>query len=107
MRSRVYLAFAVLGFITPLVLINVYGIDHGYNIGDMISAMWPNPIALAVLCDLSLSIFVFWYWAAQEGPKHGIDHWWWIIPLSVLVGLCFALPLFLYWRERALESAAA
>jgi hypothetical protein len=36
-----------------------------------------------------------------------IARWWLCIPASLLVGLCFGLPLFLLMRERALKQATA
>ena len=32
--------------------------------------------------------------------------WWLCIPATLLVGLCFGLPLYLWMRERELDAAA-
>jgi hypothetical protein len=104
MRARVFLGFTIVGFLMPPVMITIYCIDQGaFDIVDMLNAMVDNTIALAVFLDVTLSSLCFFYWASYEGPRLGIDRWWWCIPATVVIGLCFALPLFMYWRERALE----
>ncbi len=44
-------------------------------------------------------IFLF-----AEGRRLQMKFLWAYIPLGLIVGVCFALPLFLYWRECALEQ---
>ena len=63
-----------------------------------------NTVALAILCDITIAALVFWSWAMEEGPRLGIRRWWLIFPATLLIGLCFAFPLFMYWRERALPA---
>ncbi len=54
--------------------------------------------------DLIISFFTFGLWAAWDGRRTGQRTWW--VPIaSVLVGLCFAVPLFLLLRERTLRTA--
>ncbi len=106
-RERIFLAFAALGFIVPVTLFGVYFADNGFDIGQMLEDAVANTVALAVLCDITIAALVFWSWAAEEGPRLGIRRWWLIFPATLLIGLCFALPLFMYWRERALHGGAA
>lgn len=105
MRARFYLVATIIGFLVPPILIGYYAADKGLNIVDMLNAMVDNAIALAVFLDVTISSIVFWVWAQSEAAKLGIRNWWVIIPANLLIGLCFALPLFLYWREKALEAA--
>ncbi|CAN5589820.1 hypothetical protein BH20ACT15_BH20ACT15_07110 [soil metagenome] len=105
-RERLYLAFAVLGFIVPVALLGYYFIDSGFDLGRMFDDAAENTVALAVLCDITIAALVFWSWAVEEGPRLGIRRWWLVFPATLLVGLCFAFPLFLYWRERALHGTA-
>jgi len=106
-RERLYLAFAVLGFFVPLTLFGVYFADNGLDIGQMLDDAVANTVALAVLCDITIASLVFWSWAMEEGPRLGIRRWWLVIPATAFIGLCFAFPLFMFWRERALHGAAA
>lgn len=60
-----------------------------------------------VALDLSIAFIAFALWAAWEGRRLRMRSWWVPIPASLLVGLCFALPLFLLLRERAIQPEDA
>lgn len=70
------------------------------------NAPFDNLISAAILVDISIAAFAFWFWLWSEAPRVGIRHRWPFVLATLLVGLCFAFPLFLYKRERALESPA-
>jgi len=63
-----------------------------------------EPLTALLALDLSISFVAFALWAAWEGRRLGMRSWWVPVPASILVGLCFALPLFLLLRERALRE---
>ncbi len=106
-RATAYLALAIVGFIVPPTLITLYVIDYGsLDFGAILDAAFDNKIAIAVFMDITISSIVFWFWAQHEAVLHGLKHWWWVIPANTLIGLCFALPLFLYFRERAIEAGS-
>lgn len=104
MRSRVYLIAAIVGLLVPPTLITYFWIDKGaIDLIDTLNAMVDNTIALAVFMDVTISSLVFLFWSYNESKEHGIGGWGWLIPANVFIGLCFALPLFLYRREKAIE----
>jgi len=55
---------------------------------------------------VGIAALAFFVWAAVEGPRARIKRWWLCIPATLLVGLCFGLPLFLLMRERTLNASA-
>lgn len=105
MTSRGYLYAAIIGFFIPPILIGYYVAENGFDLIDILNAMVDNTIALAVFLDLSFACLVFFIWARKEAIQLSIERWWLCIPATVIIGLCFGLPLFLYWRERALAAA--
>lgn len=106
-RERLYLGLSILGLIVPPALLGVWIADNGFDLGGMLDAAVDNTVALAVLCDVSIASLVFWSWMADEAPKAGVSKWGWLIVANVLIGLCFALPYFLFRRERALRLGTA
>lgn len=106
MSANGYRAAAIFGFFIPPVLVGYYVAENGFDLVDILNAMVDNTIALAVFLDLTFACLVFFVWARKEAVLHGIERWWLCIPATVIIGLCFGLPLFLYWRERAIEEAA-
>ena len=71
------------------------------NVARFISALFVNGAAGGFSADLFLASFIFWLFMFQEiknsnGPKPYV-----FIVLNLLVGLCCALPAYLYAREKA------
>ena len=101
-----YLLAAIAGAIVP------YATYFGYlayvpGSSGALSLAWGNPIAAATLADFTISCLVFWPFLIVESRRLGIKNWWLLIAANILIGLSFALPAFLYLRERRLLSRAA
>lgn len=101
--ERLLLVLTVLGFVVPNVCLGLYFADEGLAIGHYFSLWTASTPSTQLLLDLAIAALAFFVWAAVEGPRAGIDRWWVCIPATLLVGLCFGLPLFLLMRERALK----
>jgi spore maturation protein SpmA len=95
-KRGVWLGLAVIGAIAPIALLGVFIADHG--LGDVIDGVFGNAAAAAVLADVAISSLVFWVWLWREAPRLGVSPWPYMAA-NVLVGLSFALPLFLYRRS--------
>jgi Terpene cyclase DEP1 len=106
-RERLLLFLAVAGFVVPNVFVGAFLIDEGFELGSYFSLWTASIPSTQLLVDLVIASLAFFAWAAVEGPRAGIERWWVCIPATLLVGLCFGLPLFLWMRERALRQVAA
>nr|WP_236841424.1 DUF2834 domain-containing protein [Brevibacillus formosus] len=54
--------------------------------------------------DFLISCLIFWVFLFQEVRKHHIKHWWIYVAATLTVGLSFAFPLFLYFRQKTIEG---
>jgi hypothetical protein len=104
--KRFYLLAAVIGAIAP------YATYFGFlasvpGTSGALSLAWGSPIAAATLVDFSISCLVFWPFLLVEARRLKIRNAWLFIPANLLIGLSFALPAFLYCRERAVEEGQA
>jgi len=106
-RERALLAFTTVGFVVPYTMGTIFLIDHGLDVGGFFNGFVQSLPAALLAADLSIAFVVFALWAALEGRRIGMRTWWLPIPASALVGLCFAVPLFLLLRERGLREHAA
>ena len=61
-------------------------------------------MAAIFILDFFISSFVFWVFLFSEGRKRGMGNLWLYVVANLAVGLSLALPLFLYMRERAMET---
>ena len=102
-RERTLLALAVVGFVVPNTMIALFVVRHGLTLDGYFRHWGESLPATQLALDLSIAFVAFALWAAWEGQHLGMRSWWVPIPASLLVGLCFALPLFLLLRERAIR----
>jgi len=99
--KRLYLIAALIGAVAP------YATYFGYlaavpGSSGALSLAWGNPIAAATLIDFTISCLVFWPFVFSESRRLGLRLPWFFVLTNVLIGLSFALPAFLYMRERRL-----
>jgi hypothetical protein len=103
--ERLLLALTVVGFVVPNVLLGIFIAEEGLDLGGYFSLWTDSTPSTQLMLDLVIAALAFFVWAAHEGPRARIRRWWVSFPATLLVGLCFGLPLFLLMRERALKTS--
>jgi Terpene cyclase DEP1 len=101
--KRFYLIAAIIGAIAPYA--TYFGYLAAYpGASGALSLAWGSAISAATLVDFTISCLVFWPFVFMESQRLTIKWPPLFIISNVLIGLSFALPLFLYCREAALEK---
>lgn len=106
MRERLLLYIAIVGFVVPNAFVVAFLVDEGFELGSYFSLWTASIPSTQLTVDLVIASLAFFAWAAVDGPRSGIDRWWVCFPATLLVGLCFGLPLYLWMRERAFRQVA-
>lgn len=101
--KRFYLIAAIIGAIAP------YATYFGYlaqvpGASGALSLAWGSAISAATLVDFTISCLVFWPFVFVESTRLNIKWPLLFVISNMLIGLSFALPLFLYCREIAIEK---
>ena len=104
-RKNLYLILAGFGLLVPYWFFFKFLNANGLNIALLIQQLFVNDISTFFAVDLILSTVVFWVFTVSEATRLQMKNWWFYILASLIVGLSFALPLFLYYRERKLETS--
>lgn len=104
-RERILLGLTVIGFLVPNTMVVIFLAENGPELGPYFEEWVDSLPAAQLTADLGIAAVTFVLWAAWEGRDRGMRAWWVPVPASLLVGLCFALPLFLFLRERALRQS--
>ena len=78
--------------------------DPNFSLGSFIRDNYVNPSSASIMNDISVVLVVFFFWSFFEARKLGMKHWWVYVPLSLLIAIAFAYPLFLLMRERAIGN---
>jgi hypothetical protein len=100
-REKILIALTVVGFLVPNGLLVAFVVRHGLDPGRYFS-QWIQLLPSAQLAaDLAICCVAFLGWTVWDGPRCGVRRWWVGFPATALVGLCFAVPLYLLLRERA------
>jgi hypothetical protein len=100
-RALVFLDLAIVGLLGQLALVGVFLAHEGLALGEFGDQIFSSTVAALTFADLVTCAVVFLAWLPREAARVGIRRWW-PFALATLGGLCFALPLFLYFRERRL-----
>ena len=100
-----YLALAVLGAVLPYWQFFPFLLEHGLDLRLFVAQMFANPVSGFFALDVVVSSVVLWVLVAFEGRRAGVRHLWAPIVANLAVGVSLGLPLFLYLRETALQSA--
>ncbi len=100
-RKTVYLVLAIIGFIAPYYFFLQV---RAYNLNELFQLFSTSRILGGIAMDLLVSVIVFWYFMFTEARQLEMKNPWVYLLATLLVGLSFALPLFLYFRERKLET---
>lgn len=102
MKKNVYLVCTILGAILPWsVLISQFNAEQ--PVVGMFGFLFANAYSAAFTADLLFSIIAFIIFVGYETQRWNMKNAWLFI-FATLVGLSFALPLFLYFREQKLEK---
>ena len=98
--KQLYLLLAIIGAFAPDFFFFQFIQAEGWNIKAFISALFVNGAAGSFTVDLLYSSLIFWIFMLHQfkeskGPKPYL-----FIVLNLTLGLCCAMPAYLYAREK-------
>ena len=99
-----YLIAAVVGLIVPWSFVITFFLENGADPVGLLQAAFANAGASAFTMDLLLASVVFWPFVYREAREKQITGWWLYVIVNLCLGLCVALPLFLYARQGRIEQ---
>jgi hypothetical protein len=105
MKKNIYLVLALIGLFTPYYFLFRFFGENDFNLVLLVQQAFANNVATAFVIDLIISIIVFWVYLFAEANRLSMKHVWLYVLASLTIGLSFALPLFLYFRERKLGAS--
>lgn len=100
-RKNIFLVLTFVGFIAPYYFFLQV---HEFDLSALFQQFTASKILSGTAMDLLVSVIVFWFFMFTEAKKLDMKNAWVYLMATFLVGLSFALPLFLYFRERKLEG---
>ena len=100
MKTRViYLLLALLGLVLPYSQFMPWLIENGLDIPLLVGDIVNSRIAAFGWLDVVVSVLVLFVFMATEGKERRVPATWLAVLGTLLVGVSFGLPLYLYLRE--------
>lgn len=103
-RKNTYLLLCVLGVVVPYSLFLPWVFQNGLDWRLFLASLAVNRISLFFVADVLISAVVLVVFMGRESRRVRIRYGWIATVGLCLVGVSFALPFYLYLRERGLES---
>jgi hypothetical protein len=102
--KHLYLVLAIVGMVVPYYFLISFLMAHGLDGRTFLQQLFGTQISTFFAVDLLLSSVVFVIYLRHEARRYSIKHWGLHLVALCVVGLSFALPLFLYFREDRLAD---
>lgn len=99
-----YLLATLLGTALPLSQFIPFLKTHGLDLKLFFALLFSNNVSGFFGMDVIVSSLVLWIFVFSEGRRFGMKHLWLYVISNLLVGVSLALPLFLLFREYALDN---
>jgi hypothetical protein len=101
MMKKLYAALAVAGFVLPMSQFALFVRDRGFDLGAFLTLPFANFASSTFAFDLVVSCAVFFAFVYASPVRHR----WIYVAMTLLVGLSFALPMFLLARYAEAPAA--
>ena len=108
MKARhFYLVCCVLGVLLPCSQLVPWLLEHGLNITLFCRELFANRVSGFFAMDVIISAIVLLWFIQSEGKRLRVALLWLPIVGTLVVGVSFGLPLFLFLREVTLDRTTA
>ena len=107
MRLRhLYLGLCVLGVVIPYVPFIPWIWEHGLKLDLFVRELFATRVGAFFGLDVAVSAIVLFVFIYAERKTVALRHLWLPLVATLVVGVSFGFPLFLYLRQRALDATA-
>jgi len=108
MKARhFYLVCCVLGLLLPYSQFVPWLLEHGLNVALFIRELFANRISAFFATDVIVSAIVLIWFIQSEGKRLRTRLLWLPTIGTLIVGVSFGFPLFLFLRQVALDRTTA
>ena len=107
MRARhFYLVCCVLGLVLPCSQFVPWFLEHGLNLTLFFRELFVNRISAFFAMDVIISAIVLIWFIQSEGKRLRVGLLWLPTLGTLVVGVSFGFPLFLFLRQMTLDQTA-
>lgn len=97
---RFYLVLSVLGILLPYGAFVPWLAANGVDIGLLFSEAVANPISIFAWLDVLVAAIALLGFIVVDGQRYKVKYRYFAVLGTLLVGVSFGLPLYLYFKEK-------
>ena len=98
-----YLILCVLGIVLPYSQLVPWLLEHGFNLNLFFRELFANRISAFFVMDVIVSAIVLIWFIQTEGKRLRMRLLWLPTIGTLVVGVSFGFPMFLFLRQATLE----
>ena len=102
-----YLICCLLGLVLPYAQFVPWLLEHGLNVTLLVYELFGNRISAFFAMDVIVSVIVLIWFIQSEGKRSRVRLLWLPTVGTLLVGVSFGFPLFLFLRQVTLDRTIA
>ena len=102
-----YLILSVLGIVLPYSQFVPWLLEHGLNVGLFFRELFANRISAFFAMDVIVSAIVLICFIQSEGKRLRMQLLWLPTVGTLIIGVSFGFPLFLFLRQVTLDRTTA
>ena len=104
-RTHAYLALAAIGLVAPYSQFVPWLFEHGFDPARFFGDLFVNKVGAFFAMDVLVSAVVLFTFMEYDKSEGAVRRAWIAMTGTVLVGVSFGLPMYLYLRERKRRTA--
>ena len=101
-----YLILCVLGIVSPYSQFVPWLLEHGLNVRLFVRELFANRISAFFAMDVIVSAIVLIWFIQTEGKRLQVRLLWFPTIGTLVIGVSFGFPLFLFLRQVTLDRLA-
>ena len=98
-----FLGAAIVGML-PLKYFVLFLLSEGFNVSLFFTQIFQTNASAVFALDVFLSSISLWLFVFIEGRRRQMKRLWVYVLCTMFVGVSLALPLFLFFREPAIQN---
>ena len=102
-----YLICCLLGLVLPYAQFVPWLLEHGLNVALLVHELFGNRISAFFAMDVIVSAIVLIWFIQSEGKRSRVRLLWLPTVGTLLVGVSFGFPFFLFLRQATLDRITA
>jgi len=99
-----FLIAAVFGTVLPLSYLIPFLTTNGLDMPLFFRQLFQSNVSGFFATDVIVSSVTLWAFVFSEGRRLGMSRLWLYVVCNLVVGVSMAFPLFLFFRERKLQT---